>query len=278
MDKAIHTDKHGTETTKAKVDQLLLREKIKQLREKGYEQEMRAFVLDAKEKQLEYEYRYNHYHDPQNGRFASGAGGGVGLYYSMGKGKGEIIGASSDISTKQKNVPQVKKALNSELISRVNAQNSMFYDAGSAIQNKYNNEWDEIDSLSLTESEKNSARDMIYNYSVNELNARSGFFGIDTAGPARGAGSRSDRAYDKAQKISGEHTEYMKQLRRQSDLNKRKKQEQAETNAIKNATEKGLTVVEVGGTKYYRTNKRSMTWHKGEPPKSRTAKGQLSFF
>ena len=70
--KTVRTDKEGTVTTtdtntstfdpdtqalKAKVDQLLLREKIKQLREKGYEQEVRAFVLDAKEKQLEYEYR-----------------------------------------------------------------------------------------------------------------------------------------------------------------------------------------------------------------------------
>jgi hypothetical protein len=61
---------------RGKVEQLLLAEKIRQLREKGYEQEVRAFVLDAKEKQLEYEYRYNHYHDPQNGRFTSGGGGG----------------------------------------------------------------------------------------------------------------------------------------------------------------------------------------------------------
>ena len=113
----VTTNQYGTETVtntntstftpdaaalKAKVDQLLLREKIKQLREKGYEQEMRSFVLDAKQKQLEYEYRYNHYHDPHNGRFASGAGGGVGLYYSMGKGKGEIIGASSPWQPKKK--------------------------------------------------------------------------------------------------------------------------------------------------------------------------------
>lgn len=113
MDKAIHTDKHGTETTKAKVDQLLLREKIKQLREKGYEQEVRAFVLDAKEKQLEYEYRYNHYHDPQNGRFASagaagsGANYGQGLYYSMGKGKGEIVGASSKFTPNSVTISQL---------------------------------------------------------------------------------------------------------------------------------------------------------------------------
>lgn len=39
--------------------------------------------------------RYNHYHNPVNGQFASGKGGGEGLYYSMGKKKGEIVGAKS---------------------------------------------------------------------------------------------------------------------------------------------------------------------------------------
>ena len=33
----------------------------------------------------------------RNGRFASGKGGGNGLYYSMGKGKGAVVGESSSI-------------------------------------------------------------------------------------------------------------------------------------------------------------------------------------
>lgn len=85
------------EEVRAKVDQFLLGEKIKEIRRRGEEIRLRLAWLDIKEKGYELEERYNHYHDPHTGRFASGAGGGAGLYYSMGKGKGEIIGASSSI-------------------------------------------------------------------------------------------------------------------------------------------------------------------------------------
>ena len=60
--------------------------------------ELKAYVMEKRAEQRELEERYNHYHDPRNGRFASGAGGGTGLYYSMGKGKGAVVGATSDLS------------------------------------------------------------------------------------------------------------------------------------------------------------------------------------
>ena len=64
-------------------------------------EEAQAFIDAAEAQQWiderEEEERYNHYHDPTNGQFASGAGGGVGLYYSMGKGKGAIVGESSKL-------------------------------------------------------------------------------------------------------------------------------------------------------------------------------------
>lgn len=64
-------------------------------------EEAQAFIDAAEAQQWideqEEEERYNHYHNPQNGQFASGKGGGVGLYYSMGKGKGAIVGASSKL-------------------------------------------------------------------------------------------------------------------------------------------------------------------------------------
>ena len=66
--------------------------------ERGRSLELMRLELEL----MEMEARYNHYHDPHNGRFASGAGGGTGLYYSMGKGKGEIIGASSPWQPKKK--------------------------------------------------------------------------------------------------------------------------------------------------------------------------------
>lgn len=62
-------------------------------------EEAQAFIDAAEAQQWiderEEEERYNHYHNPTNGQFASGKGGGEGLYYSMGKGKGAIVGESS---------------------------------------------------------------------------------------------------------------------------------------------------------------------------------------
>jgi HK97 family phage prohead protease len=70
--------------------------------ERGRSLELMRLELEL----MEMEARYNHYHDPHNGRFASAgaAGSGVnygqGLYYSMGKGKGEIVGANSELEAK----------------------------------------------------------------------------------------------------------------------------------------------------------------------------------
>jgi hypothetical protein len=56
-----------------------------------------AYTYKPEETRAE-QLRYNHYHDSR-GRFASaGANGGVGLYYSMGKGKGAVVGAHSEIN------------------------------------------------------------------------------------------------------------------------------------------------------------------------------------
>ena len=62
------------EEVRAKVDQFLLGEKIKEIRRRGEEIRLRFAWLDIKEKGYEPEERYNHNHDSK-GRFASGAGG-----------------------------------------------------------------------------------------------------------------------------------------------------------------------------------------------------------
>jgi hypothetical protein len=85
------------EAVRGKVQCFLMREKIKKMKGMGKAYEVRAFLAEAKERTREYEERYNHYHDPSNGQFASGKGGGMGLYYSMGKGKGAIVGESSSL-------------------------------------------------------------------------------------------------------------------------------------------------------------------------------------
>lgn len=90
------------EAVRGKVQCFLMREKIKKMKGMGKAYEVRAFLAEAKERTREYEERYNHYHDPSNGQFASGKGGGMGLYYSMGKGKGEVVGASIPWQPKKK--------------------------------------------------------------------------------------------------------------------------------------------------------------------------------
>lgn len=257
------------EAVRGKVQCFLMREKIKKMKGMGKAYEVRAFLAEAKEMTREYEERYNHYHDPSNGQFASGKGGGMGLYYSMGKGKGEVVGASSEW-----NAP--KKSLDKNIINRVNSRNSLFYDAGSAIERKYNSEYDEIGKLNLTVAEKATARQKIYEYSSNELDARQHFVGVDVAGPARSVGNKSDTAYKKAERISGEHSAYMDNLRKKSLENSRKESETKLFNALTDATKNGHTEITINGKSYYRSNKKSMTWHEGtKKPKSQK---QLSFF
>lgn len=77
--------------------------------ERGRSLELMRLELEL----MEMEARYNHYHDPHNGRFASagaagsGANYGQGLYYSMGKGKGEIVGASSKFTPNSVTISQL---------------------------------------------------------------------------------------------------------------------------------------------------------------------------
>lgn len=77
--------------------------------ERGRSLELMRLELEL----MEMETRYNHYHDPHNGRFASagaagsGANYGQGLYYSMGKGKGEIVGASSKFTPNSVTISQL---------------------------------------------------------------------------------------------------------------------------------------------------------------------------
>lgn len=91
------TDERGTatetvtRTNSYEKDAQALKNTIAQLKMKGY-------ILEKRAEQRELEERYNHYHDPRNGRFASGKGGGNGLYYSMGKGKGAVVGASTHLT------------------------------------------------------------------------------------------------------------------------------------------------------------------------------------
>ena len=61
------------------VRRFLMKEKIKDLKRKQKDMELRYAIRQAKEHQAELEKRFNHNHDPKNGRFTSGltsSGGG----------------------------------------------------------------------------------------------------------------------------------------------------------------------------------------------------------
>lgn len=90
-------------------------------------------------------------------------------------------------------------------------------------------------------------------------------------------GARSDRALEKATSISGEHSAYMKDLRRKSAANDRKQSEKKLSDALVKAMSSGQTEITIDGKSYYRSNKKSSTWHEGtKTPKSRNS--QMSFF
>ena len=56
------------------VRRFLMKEKIKDLKRKQRDMELRYAIRQAKERQAELEKRFNHNHDPKNGRFTSGDG------------------------------------------------------------------------------------------------------------------------------------------------------------------------------------------------------------
>lgn len=77
---------------------------VDELRAYATMMKMKGYIYRKREEQRALEERYNHYHDPRTGQFASGKGGGMGLYYSMGKGRGEVVGASSSLVPTQEAV------------------------------------------------------------------------------------------------------------------------------------------------------------------------------
>ena len=246
-----YTDRNGTATDTVvrshsyKEDVQALRRVVEKLRLKGYIHEKRA-------EQRELEERYNHYHDPRNGQFASGAGGGMGLYYSMGKGKGAVVGASSPLKT-------ANKPLDSTKIAQANARGSMFYSAGDALNRSYNRDIDDIEKMDgLTSEEKAEAKAKVHALASKELDAKAKYIDPYTAGTARDTNTR--KHLEKATDISSMRESYMKELKRKSDKVKTAREKKQVTDAIMAATERGETSVTINGKKYVRKSKRSGTW------------------
>lgn len=229
-----------------------LRAERKELEDRAFRSELAYRKAKMDESKAELEERYNHYHDPRTGQFASGKGGGMGLYYSMGKGRGEVVGASSPVKI-------ANKPLDSTKIAQANARGSMFYSAGDALNRSYNRDIDDIEKMDgLTSEEKAEAKAKVHALASKELDARANYIDTYTAGPARGTGT--EKHIRNAAELSSEREGYMKELKRKSDKVKTAREEKQVTDAIMAATERGETSVTINGKKYVRKSKRSGTW------------------
>lgn len=229
-----------------------LRAERREIEDRAFRSELAYRKAKMDESKAELEERYNHYHDPRTGQFASGKGGGMGLYYSMGKGKGEVVGASSPVKI-------ANKPLDSTKIAQANARGSMFYSAGDALNRSYNRDIDDIEKMDgLTSEEKAEAKAKVHTLASKELDARAKYTDTYTAGPARGTGT--EKHIRNAAELSSEREGYMKELKRKSDKVKTAREEKQVTDAIMAATERGETSVTINGKKYVRKSKRSGTW------------------
>ena len=119
----------------------------KEIEDRAFRSELAYRKAKMDESKAELEERYNHYHDPRTGQFASGKGGGTGLYYSMGKGKGEIVGASS-----KWNSPKVQTAAESEQVKEDIIESIRIEGIKKKAQNGEGN-WDWVNGTPVSESE-----------------------------------------------------------------------------------------------------------------------------
>lgn len=108
---------------------------------------MKGYILRKREEQRALEMRYNHYHDPRTGQFASGKGGGMGLYYSMGKGRGEIVGASSKWNSPKGQTAAESEQAKEEIIASISIDGIK-----KKAQNAEGN-WDWVNGTPISESE-----------------------------------------------------------------------------------------------------------------------------
>jgi len=177
------------------------------------------------------------------------------------KGKGSYV-FERDIDSEYEEYKKNKvKGLDEQLIYLANSRNSNFYEAGDAVNRKYKSSLSTIDTLQLSDEEKENAKNKVYELSSAELKERAKYIDVYTAGPARLTNTGSH--LEKATSISAEHTNYMNSLKHKSEARIENAKEKERAKVIREAMNNGQLEVSFDGKNYFRTTRGSGTWREG---------------
>ena len=152
-------------------------------------------------------------------------------------------------------------SLDAELIRRANAAGT-FVDYGDAGVRQYNRMIDEINGMDLTAEEKRDAITRAHALMTAQLEAESKSFSPYSAGvgPARFDKQKMQRAADKAAGARAEVSAFMQGLRQEQTRKVRAREQQALTDAMKQAIESGALEFTVNGTTWRRKTRRSKSF------------------
>lgn len=152
-------------------------------------------------------------------------------------------------------------ALDRSKIERANGA-SVLGDAGDRIQRTYSRNVEEINSMSLSESQKSEAIEKQKELATNALETiakNPNPYGAGY-GPARINKRKASQGADKIASAENAIDSNMKTLRNTSSKNRRAQENRSLSDALSGAISRGDLSVTFNGKEYYRTRKNSNTW------------------
>lgn len=156
------------------------------------------------------------------------------------------------------------KSLDKNLIDRANAAGT-FVDYGDSTNRQYNSNIDEIKNMDLTDTEKQSAYDTLYDLTTKQLEAEAQSLSPYSmgVGPARFDRNKMIRNADNAIEAREKTNTFMNNLRREQTKKTTEREQRALNTAVTNATNSGKLEFTHNGKSYFRTSKSSGTWREG---------------
>ena len=173
-------------------------------------------------------------------------------------GRGSSSGAPGSAEPRGRRM-SLASFLSKQDIERANA--ASVTDIGDIIKRTFERNANEINSLYLSDSEKNDAVKEMASLATTALKSADGAVNPYASGVARlTTAQKTGSAADRAARARGEMDGYMRKLRDQSSANRKAAEKKAFSNAFVSAAKSGALEVTVDGKKYRRANKRSNTW------------------
>lgn len=173
-------------------------------------------------------------------------------------GRGSSGGASGGAEPNGRRM-SIAGFLSKQDIDRANA--ASVTDIGDIIKRTFERMANEINGLSLSDSEKNAAIREMASLATKALRSSAGAVNPYASGVARlTTAQKTGSAADRAAKARGEMDSFMSKLRDKSSANKKAEEKKAFANAFAAAQKSGALEVTVNGKTYRRANKRSGTW------------------